>query len=63
MASITQEIKNGQAKLEEIKKQIRELKEIRAKTGLNSFQQQILKDLDETQRKIINHIKKLHASL
>ncbi len=63
MASITEEIEKGKKKLEEIKKQIRELKEIRSKTSLNFFQKSELSDLDEAQNKLISHIKKLHASL
>ena len=63
MASVIEEINKGKAKLEEIKKQIRELKEIRVKTSLNFFQKDELSTLDNAQNKLIEHIKRLHASL
>ena len=63
MASVIEQINEGKAKLEEIKKQIRELKEIRSQTGLNYFQKSELSSLDEAQNKLISHIKRLHASL
>ena len=61
MASISEEIKKSKKKLQKIQEQIRELKATRSKTGLNSQQKMILLNFDTGQKKIIEHIGKLHV--
>ena len=63
MATIDEELKKSQEKLEEVKKQIRELKEIRTKMGLSFVQKNELLNLDNTQQELIKRIKRLYASL
>ena len=63
MASIDEELKKSQEKLDEVKKQIRELKEIRTNTGLSFVQKNELLNLDNTQQELIKRIKRLYASL
>ena len=63
MDSISDEIKKGKKKLQEIQEQIRELKANRSKIGLNSIQKKILLNFINAQKKIIEHIKKLRPMM
>lgn len=59
MVSNIEKINEYKKNLRKIQAKIRELKIMRKKSGLNSFQEKVFLDLNEAQKLIIEKIKKL----
>ena len=59
MVSNIEKINGYKKNLRKIQEKIRELKILRKKSGLNSFQEKVFLDLNEAQKLIIEKIKKL----